>query len=211
MTSRECNRPFVSDILIAMKKYFLGTMLMLAASAVAALGCGCGDSPTTTLADKLKWALEKADAVFIGKAARFDFIRGVPNEFMQSRLAEIPGLTWETKTVVFEVDRSWKGIDQSDVSIVTETTRNSDGTGSTTSCEYPFEEGKTYLVFARKDGEYLRNIACSFTRRDDQTEEILPLLGEAKKPKTKDAGWQPAVRRESWRHRTPAGIRRSQG
>ncbi|HEY2867008.1 MAG TPA: hypothetical protein VGJ02_07945, partial [Pyrinomonadaceae bacterium] len=86
-----------------------------------------------------------------------------------------------TKTTVFAVDRYWKGIDDGEISIVSDETRNSDGTRSS-SDEYYFEKGKTYLVFARMVKGFLKTSECSFTRRDDQIEEILPLLGEGKKP-----------------------------
>lgn len=178
-----------------MRKLLFSALLVISCYVYTSFACTCVDFPDFTLEQKVQDALKHADAVFIGKASRFDYINGVPNDFLQMRLASVPGLTWETKTVVFDVDQFWKGLDGRDVSIVTDTTRNSDGTSSTSSCEYPFEEGKTYLVFARIDGPYLRNNACSFTRRDDQTKEILPLLGDGKKPKTN----------------TPAGSRRSDG
>lgn len=166
-----------------MGKIVLSLVMVLGYYVCTSFACTCIDLDGFTLEQKVQDAVKHTDAVFFGKVARFDFIDGVPNEFLQERLSNVPGLTWQTKTVVFDVDRFWKGVDDLNVSIVTETTRNSDGTGSSSSCEYPFEEGKTYLVFARKDGPYIRNNACSFTRRDDQTTEILPLLGEGKKPK----------------------------
>jgi hypothetical protein len=164
-----------------MKKWLLGAVLILSINVSASLACVCV-SLDVPLADELKSAFKNADSIFLGKVKRFDFIKGVPNEYLESRRETVPGLTWETKTAVFDVDSYWKGTDDPEISIVMDTTRNSDGSGSSSSCEYSFEEGKTYLVFARKQGEFLRNIACSFTRRDDQIEEIMPLLGEGKRP-----------------------------
>jgi hypothetical protein len=135
-----------------------------------------------TLSDKFGKEFKNADAVFIGKVERFDFIKGVPNEFLEKRREIIPGLTWKTKATVFSVDRNWKGIDDAEISIVSDETRNSDGTQSSSDSDYPFEEGKTYLVFAWKFKGYLKSSECSFTRRDDQIDEILPLLGEGKIP-----------------------------
>jgi hypothetical protein len=136
-----------------------------------------------TLSEEFGREFKNADAIFLGKVERFDFIKGVPNEFLEKRREVIPGLTWETKFEVFSVDIYWKGISDPEVSILNGLTRNSDGTGSgPSSDEYPFEEGKTYLVFAQRTKGYLMASDCSFTRRDDQIDEILPLLGQGKKP-----------------------------
>jgi hypothetical protein len=157
-------------------------LIILGLNVSAGFACVCVDMPDITLADKLNWAIKNADTVFIGNVRRFDFLAGVPNEYLEERRKTNPGLTWETKTGVFKVDAWWKGPVDAEAYVVTDSTRGSDGTGSESSCDYGFEKGKTYLVFARKYGEYLKNIACSFSRRDDQIKDILPLLGEGKKP-----------------------------
>jgi hypothetical protein len=134
-------------------------------------------------AERLVSEVKETDAIFLGNVERIDFIKDVPNEFLEKRREIVPGLTWETKTTVFRVDRFWKGIDDDEISIISDETRNSDGTRSgPSSDEYDFEKGKTYLVFARNIDGFLRSSECSFTRRDDQIEEILPLLGEGKTP-----------------------------
>lgn len=156
-------------------------VLVLGVNVASSLAEACGDS-NDTLSHKLDSAVKNADAVFIGKVERFDFLKNVPNEFLESLRATTPNLTWETKTAVFRVDRYWKGIDEAEISIVTDVTRNSDGTASNSSDDYKFEEGKTYLVFAWKFKGFLKTSDCSFTRRDDQIDEILSLLGEGKKP-----------------------------
>jgi hypothetical protein len=164
-----------------MKKLALG-LLILSLHVSAGFACVCVDMPDITLTDKLKWAVKDADAIFLGSVDRFDFLQGVPNEYLEDERKTNPGLTWETKTAVFKVDSWWKGPLNAEASIATDMTRNSDGTSSASSCDYGFEKGKTYLVFARKHGGYMKNIACSFTRRQDQIKEILPLLGESKNP-----------------------------
>jgi len=156
-------------------------VLALGINVTSSLAIACGDSGAP-LSEKLAGAVKTADSIFIGKVERFDFIKGVPNEFLESLREATPSLTWETKTAVFSVDRYWKGTDDAEISIVTDVTRNSDGTASNSSDDYKFEVGKTYLVFARKFKGYLKTSGCSFTRRDDQIDEILPLLGEGKIP-----------------------------
>jgi hypothetical protein len=166
-----------------MKKICLAFFLF-AVSCSAAFGCTCVslDGAGQTLPDQVSSAVKDADAVFLGNVDRFDFISGFPSEIMEKRRESIPGLTWETKTVVFDVDLWWKGPLDAETFIATSETRNSDGTRSSSSCDYAFEEGKTYLVFARKSGEFLRNIACGMTRNEENMKEVLPLLGEGKKP-----------------------------
>ena len=105
-----------------------------------------------SLADKVKWAVKDADAIFLGNVERFDFIDGVPNEFLEKRRETMPELKWETKTAVFKVDSWWKGPLDARAFVVTDTTRNSDGSSSDSSCNYGFEEGKSYLVFVWEQG-----------------------------------------------------------
>jgi|GEM_PF-3160737 len=170
-----------SLVRVAFRRWIPLVVIVLCINVSSSLASACGDT-IDSLANKLASAVKKADAVFIGKVERFDFINDVPNEFLETRRESIPGLTWETKTAVFSVDRYWKGVDDPEISLVTDETRNSDGTGSASGDDYHFEEGKTYLVFAWKINGYLKTSDCSFTRRDDQIEGILPLLGEGNQP-----------------------------
>jgi len=159
--------------------FFLVVVGLMVSESPASTCVSLGDGLSEEFAREFK----SADAIFLGKVERFDFIKDVPNEFLEKRREVIPDLSWETKVFVFNVESYWKGDSDPQISILNGKTRNSDGTGSgPSSDEYPFEVGKTYLVFARKIKGYLMASDCSFTRRNDQIDEILPLLGEGKKP-----------------------------
>jgi hypothetical protein len=73
--------------------------------------------------------------------------------------------------VKLRVERSWKGPSCTELKV--ETGR---GDGD---CGYPFEVGKSYLVYAHKDGEVLRTNICTRTRPMDIAEEDLTALGAA--------------------------------
>lgn len=165
-----------------MRKLLISLVFVLGVSVPAVVACGCPDMPGISFADKIKGAVKNADAVFLGKVDRFEWVVGVPNVLIEMERENIPGLTWESKTVVFKPDRLWKGSADPDIVVATDSARRSDGISTVSSCDYQFEEGKTYLVFAHQEGWYLKTGACSLTRREDQIKEILPVLGPGKKP-----------------------------
>src|SRR5438270_6036716 len=96
----------------ALERWILLVVFVVCLNVSSGLAIACGDSDTpNSLANRIESTVRNADAVFIGKVVRFDFLKDVPNEFLETRRQSIPGLTWETKTAVFSVDRYWKGID----------------------------------------------------------------------------------------------------
>ena len=68
------------------------------------------------------------------------------------------------------------------VFLITRETRNSDGSGGSTDCEYPFKIGETYLVYANGKENELRTSLCSRTSPLTLAEEDLRILGEGKEP-----------------------------
>ncbi|SEN38465.1 hypothetical protein [Lihuaxuella thermophila] len=100
--------------------------------------------------------MAESDAVFSGKVIR------ISEESMQKR-------------VIFHVDSVWKGIETSEVMVVTHSQEPA--------CGYPFVEGERYLVYARvhDQGEWTTSI-CSRTKLYSSAKDDLQELGTGKPP-----------------------------
>lgn len=80
-------------------------------------------------------------------------------------------------SVLFQVDKTWKGVDQSQV--IVKTARSS------ASCGYEFTLNEKYLVYASdRNGELKVNI-CSRTQAIEDAQDDLELLGVGKEPTEK--------------------------
>ena len=144
--------------------------------------CGCGGSSDVSFSDAVNTAVNGSAMVLAGKVVGFEYRKGIPNEYMQSRRDELgKDLTWETKVIKFQVSQWWKGEPAIEVFLATDETKNSDGTGSTSSCNYYFKKGETYLVYAYRTGNELGTGACSRTSLLSKTQD-LQILGEGKEP-----------------------------
>ncbi|MDH3727793.1 MAG: hypothetical protein OER77_09700 [Myxococcales bacterium] len=76
--------------------------------------------------------------------------------------------------VTLAVKRAWKGIDGTEVAVVT--------ASNSAACGYPFAEGSTYVVYAYRDkAGPLRVSLCSLTKPIDQAKADLEHLGEPSK------------------------------
>ncbi|MFC4411808.1 LPXTG cell wall anchor domain-containing protein [Chungangia koreensis] len=87
------------------------------------------------------------------------------------------GLTFSSADpmeVVVAVDEIWKGIDESQVVVVTER--------SSASCGFEFEVNKEYIIYASKDDDQLRASLCSRTALLSAATDDLTELGEGEKP-----------------------------
>ncbi|WP_088104225.1 hypothetical protein [Halalkalibacter urbisdiaboli] len=80
--------------------------------------------------------------------------------------------------VVFEVDSAWKGVNNTQVRLLNPSIY--DNTSS--SIDYEFSEGQTYVVFAKKEAGEYQTDSCMGTRLLDQAQEELSYLGEGDKP-----------------------------
>ncbi len=156
--------------------------VIFGATRVFACGCGSGSGPTTTFSEVTS-ALNGSTAVFAGKVVGFEYRKGIPNEFMQSIQAQSDHpLEYETKVVKFEVNQWWKLAATSVIYLVSDETKNTDGTGSSGGCDYPFKKGETYLVYARGTENELRPSACSRTAPLNRAGEDLNVLGKGNEP-----------------------------
>ncbi len=89
---------------------------------------------------------------------------------------------YETLVVKFQVERWWKGEVTTEIILLTSETKNSDGTGSNSGCDYSFKKGESYLIYANGKGSQLRTDACSRTKLLTKAEVDLKILGEGKEP-----------------------------
>ncbi len=148
--------------------------------AAKTLACDC---PSVTT----EQAIDKSKAVFSGEVVAFEYRKGIPNWSMDERAKETGKvIEYETLVVKVRVNQWWKGEPPTEVYLLTRSTRNADGTSLGNSCDFTFDEGETYLIFATKhntkdENEYRTGI-CSRTRKLSSADNDLKILGESKKP-----------------------------
>ncbi|MDQ3634295.1 MAG: hypothetical protein M3405_07260 [Acidobacteriota bacterium] len=159
------------------KKIAILFFICLFVSATEVFACVCPISPDVTLEDLVKYSVKNSSAVFTGKVIGFEYRKGIPNEFMESKKVE-----YKTKIVKFQVEQWWKGELTQEIFLVTDETINADGTASTSSCNYNFNEGESYLVYAYGKEKELRVSPCARTQILSKAERDLEILGEGKKP-----------------------------
>jgi hypothetical protein len=111
----------------------LGSLQLLAPSRAGACSCLQDDNPPS-----LDAVIDTADAVFLGRVIGQSEIEG-------------------GRAFLFEVQSSWQGVDQPEVTIYT-------GTGGG-DCGYDFEEGERYLVYAGKAPNGYGTNICTRTAR----------------------------------------------
>jgi hypothetical protein len=130
-------------------KTFLCSVALLLLSAESGFACSCLKVPS------IDESFRDADAVFFGQAVDGSY-SGVE--------------------VKFRVERAWKGVSFSEVTVLT----------SNSSCGFLFEEGESYVVYASKmsGGEYATG-ACSGTVHIKHAgEQLASLKGKATLPLT---------------------------
>ncbi|MFE6167366.1 hypothetical protein ACFVP8_05720 [Viridibacillus arvi] len=110
--------------------------------------------------DPPKEALKDSSAVFSGKV--IDTVDRNKNNEIQSSADPI--------AILFDVDKSWKGVHQKQVIVYSER--------SSASCGYGFSLNEKYLVYAYKDDGELRVNACSRTAPLSGAKEDIQALGK---------------------------------
>jgi len=140
--------------------------LLLNANGVMA--CSCLRSSINTEENFRREAatsLREADAVFSGEIVEMDNL-----------------------TLKFKVERLWKGEFKDGVSIVTGAIRSGDGFILSSMCDYKFELGKKYLVYANGSKDKLKASKCSWTGILGERERF---TNELDRLKLLEAGSQP--------------------
>ena len=119
----------------------------------AAYACSCmiPESPNDSL--------QTSDAVFSGKAVKIE----------EKHSDDLAFSSMDPVLVTFDVDRVWKGENESSITIQTRQ--------SSASCGYSFEEDRHYLVYAQRNGEMLDVSLCSRTSLVSSAAEDISELG----------------------------------
>lgn len=113
--------------------------------------CSCIENPDPVA------SLERAAAVFSGRVLE---IEGSFNDF-----------GFATRTVRFDVDRAWKGVETAKLKVGT--------AGDSAACGFDFVEGERYLVYTYGENGDLQASLCSRTANlNDVSESELAALGE---------------------------------
>ena len=77
----------------------------------------------------------------------------------------------------FVTEKWWKGQPVKSLFLATDEARSDDGMGTSSSCDYHFKEGETYIVYATEKDGVFKTYACSRTRPLKLTED-LKFLGD---------------------------------
>jgi hypothetical protein len=161
-----------------MKKIIAGFLFCFFASATSVLGCVC--VPT----EGVKKELQGAAAVFSGKFIGIEYRKGAGSDVITSQPSTGEKKS-ENEIVVlkFQVENWWKGKSTRQVLVFTDRTRNSDGSETISDCDFPFQVGKRYLVYAFSEENHLKTNLCTRTKLLEKAQEDLKLLGKGHKPK----------------------------
>jgi len=120
--------------------------------------CSCAELPS------VEEEFERSQAVFSGKVVDIREKRSIKG--------------YITKSVLFEVTDTWKGVKQSQIIITT-----GQGGGD---CGFDFKEGQEYLVYANESTMYgakaLVSTLCNRTNEWSVLQEDLKILGEGQPP-----------------------------
>lgn len=116
---------------------------------------------------------------------------GVPDAFKQADVVfagEVVSIS--NRRAKFKVEQAWKGVSSAEVIMlmggsIMKRNRKETIVSVHTSCDYEFEVGERYLVYAGGDGRYFRAWTCSRTKRMSDAEQDLQKLGEGQPPKLK--------------------------
>lgn len=89
---------------------------------------------------------------------------------------------FEIKVVKFAVSEWWKGAARKkEIMLLTETFRASDGIETSNSCEFNFQDGQKYLIFAKgRSSKTLKTAKCSGTQSMETGNEFIPFLSAVK-------------------------------
>lgn len=156
--------------------YLIGSISCLLLAQSVGLACRCADTaPERTLAQRVLESKDRAKVVFSGKAIAKETIKAVKT--ISEQPAEV-----ELVMMRFKVDRWWKGDVKDEVVLFTGEIKMSDGLRSASSCDYDFEIGKSYLIYAYEFEDQVQTDYCSRTRLLEKAEEDLKELGEGKSP-----------------------------
>lgn len=162
-------------------------MLVLFFGSTPVLACRCAyaEAPVDVL---VKGQLETSSAVFLGKVVGYEFRKDLATELFGALVRPEELGENEVKLVRFKVDRWWKTQLPPEVLLITHEWRKPAREGELTStvwstCQLPFIEGESYLVYASGPTDKLQYRACSRTATLVKAADDLKVLGKGKRPR----------------------------
>lgn len=163
-----------------MRKIITGFFFIFCSTVGITSAFGCVCVPVGGVKEELK----EAGAVFSGKLIAKEF-RKSTNDTLEA----FSGLTDEQRSKAeilvykFQVENWWKGKSTKEVVLFTGQIKLAHGEVGVSSCDFPFELGKRYLVYAFKVEYDLSTNACTRTKKLEKAGEDLKVLGKGWKPK----------------------------
>ena len=136
--------------------FIVAAFVLLSAEQASACVCVLLENPTSEeVKARFTHELKEASVVFSGEVTHLDKFK-----------------------VKFKVEKVWKGDTAEEITMLTGTKDNDDGTITISSCDYRFELGEKYVVYARGSGEKLRTYQCTGTGRMKDSEQRIKFIEE---------------------------------
>lgn len=161
------------------RSIFILLMVIFGFGVQNALACRCVlvDESINSFAER---AFGRSSAVFVAKVVGFEFRKGIPgSEFMSRDPLLADPNKFQTKVVKLEFERIWKGR-VSKLVFATDELKTDSGMTFSSSCDFNFEAGARYIIFADESKGVLRTNVCSGTRKltgSDDEKAILDYIG----------------------------------
>ena len=138
-----------------------------AASAACNAMPGVGAAPLELL---VKHAVAHSAAVFVGKVTAIQYIPS----------SDPAAIGIENQVVRVSTGVWWKGVQSKEVTLQTANARDAAGMTGTEAHEYPYEVGKSYLIYAYKSGDGLHADICTRTQTIGEAGGEIPVLDALK-------------------------------
>lgn len=163
--------------------FCLAALLLLGAT--EAFACGCVGMPGQTVQEYVIERFNSSTAVFSGKAIGFEWRKEKrPQRDFPAHIDMGDPDDWETKVVRFKVDRWWRLAADAEIVLYTDEKRNTKtNMGSGSSCDYSFEKGESYVVFAHGPENRLSTHSCAGNQPIGRAGEYLKFLGKGEEPR----------------------------
>ncbi|HEU0143849.1 MAG TPA: hypothetical protein VFQ47_03600 [Nitrososphaera sp.] len=163
------------------KTFILLVALFLLVHPEVALGCAC------IRINNVDEEFAKAAVVFSGKAVSEEYASVVNEEpFFEPKEIQV-------RVIRFEVEHWWKGGTTKQVILRTDFAKDAEGRTYNSTCNYHFQIGEQYLVYAFGSLEKLKTHSCSRTRKLERAENDLKELGPGSEPKEEKSSSSAAV------------------
>ena len=94
-------------------------------------------------------------------------------------------IKFDTSTVVFRIEKVWKGETVEEITMATKTKAKGNGLLTFSSCDYNFNKGEKYLVYAEGSGGNMQSYKCAGTGQLKNSDDRIKFLQEIKLQKEK--------------------------